>query len=95
MLKAVLTSLVVGVMLMTNQESVIYFMDYVGDAATKRHFAAIHPSTKVVSTFYGSMNEVKSRLAAANYCGAGVFTTLKRLGQHKSGGGQLFAFSPL
>ena len=79
MLKAMLTNLVAGVMLMTNQESVTYFMDYVGDAATKRHFATIHPSTKLVSTFYGSLNEVKSRLAAANDCGAGVFTTLNPL----------------
>ena len=79
MLQAILTTLVAGVTRMTNQESATYFMDYVGDVATKRHFATIHPSTKLVSTFYGSMNEVKSRLAAANDCGAGVFTTLNPL----------------
>ena len=64
---------------MTDQQSANTFMNYVGDVEKERHFTTIHPLTKAVLTFYGSMSDMKSQLAAANDSGAGVFTILNPL----------------
>jgi len=65
---------------MTNLKDAEDFENYLsGGVAGERNYTTIHPRTKKVLSFHGSLSSLDIQLAAANDSGAGVFTTINPL----------------
>jgi hypothetical protein len=65
---------------MTNQKDAENFENYLcGVVDGERNYTTIHPRSKKVLSFHGSLSSLEVQLAAANDNGAGVFTTVNPL----------------